>query len=80
MATGIDLATDTGRVITQIRGANLDFVARYYRSPTSHWPSLSRSEAQLLSTGMKIVAVWEAASNHASYFSHLSGDLLCGGL
>lgn len=73
MTRGIDLPTDAGRVIAAIRGANLDFVARYYRSPTSHWPSLSASEAQLLSAGLKIVAVWESASTHASYFSRLSG-------
>ena len=73
MTRGIDLPTDAGRVIAAIRGANLDFVARYYRSPTSHWPSLSASEAQLLSAGLKIVAVWESASTHASYFSRLFG-------
>ena len=73
MARGIDLAIDAGGKIAAISGANLDFVARYYRSPTSHFPSLSASEARLLSAGMKIVVVWEAASNHASYFSHLSG-------
>src|SRR5262249_41454864 len=72
MAKGIDLATDAGREITAIRGASLDFVARYYRSPTSHFPSLSASEARLLSAGMKIVAVYEGASTHASYFSRTS--------
>ena len=35
MAKGIDLAIDAGGKIAAIRGANLDFVARYYRSPTS---------------------------------------------
>ena len=73
MTRGIDLPTDAGRVIAAIRGANLDFVARYYRTPTSRWPSLSASEAQLLSAGLKVVAVWESASTDASYFSHLSG-------
>jgi hypothetical protein len=52
---------------------NLDFVARYYRSPTSHWPSLSASEAQLLLAGLKIVAVWELASTTPRIFSRLSG-------
>ena len=47
---------------------NLDFVARYYRSPTSHWPSLSASEAQLLLAGLKIVAVWELASTTPRIF------------
>jgi hypothetical protein len=73
MARGIDLPTDAGQVIAAIRGANLDFIARYYRSPMSRWPSLSASEARLLSAGLKVVTVWEAASTHASYFSHLSG-------
>jgi hypothetical protein len=74
MPNGIDLATDAGRVIDAIRGANLDFVARYYRSPTSRWPALSASEARLLSSsGLNVVAIWESASDHASYFSRLSG-------
>jgi hypothetical protein len=74
MAQGIDLPTDAGSVIDAIRGAHLDFVARYYRSPTSHWPTLSASEARLLSSSnLNIVVVWEGASNHASYFSQASG-------
>jgi hypothetical protein len=74
MANGIDLPTDVGRVLADIQGANLDFVARYYRRPTSHWPSLSASEAQLLSSaGLDVVAVWEAASTQSSYFTRLSG-------
>jgi hypothetical protein len=74
MPNGIDLATDAGRVIVPIRAANLDFVARYYRSPTSHFPTLSASEARLLSSsGLSIVAVWKSASNHPAYFSRLAG-------
>jgi hypothetical protein len=71
---GIDLATDAGRVATAINQAGLQFIARYYRNPTSHWPSLSASEARLISSlGLNIVVVWEGASNKASYFSHLAG-------
>ena len=74
MASGIDIATDAGQHINAIRGANLDFVARYYRNPTSHWPSLSASEARILSqAGLDLAVVWEAASTQASYFSRLAG-------
>ena len=74
MANGLDLATDAGSVINAILGANLDFVARYYRNPTSRWPSLSASEARLLSSaGLQVVAIWEAASTDAQYFSRASG-------
>jgi hypothetical protein len=74
MPKGIDLPTDVGGKIDAIREANLDFVIRYYRNPTSQWPSLSASEARLLSNaGLTVVAIWEAASAHISYFTHLDG-------
>ena len=74
MASGIDIPTDAGRVIGQVRDAKLDFVARYYHNPTSHWPTPTASEARLISSvGMKVVVVWEAASTTSGYFSRLSG-------
>ncbi|HEV2334664.1 MAG TPA: DUF1906 domain-containing protein [Stellaceae bacterium] len=74
MAKGIDLPIDAGRFVDDIKSAGIDFVARYYRSATSHFPSLSASEAKLLSSsGLKIVVVWEGASNHVSYFSQTAG-------
>ena len=60
---GIDLAADTSDVVDQLRGSGVDFVARYYRDPTSSLPALSPSEAQKLSSlGLNIVAVWEQNS------------------
>ena len=38
---GIDLAADTSDVVDQLRGSGVDFVARYYRDPTSSLPALS---------------------------------------
>ncbi len=74
MAKGIDLLDDAGLYLPEIRDAALDFVCRYYRDCTSPWPSLSATEARLLSgTGLKLVAVWEAASHDASCFSRVSG-------
>ena len=47
---GIDLAMDTSNVVEELRGSRIDFVARYYRDPTSSLPALSPSEAQKLSS------------------------------
>lgn len=60
---GIDLAMDTSDVVEELRGSRIDFVARYYRDPTSSLPALSSQEARkLASLGLKIVAVWEQNS------------------
>ena len=73
-AQGIDLPTDASDALNEIKDSQLDFVARYYRSPTSRWPTLSASEAQRLSSlGVKIVAVWEWHSHDPAYFSYNSG-------
>jgi hypothetical protein len=73
-ARGIDLATDSGGVLNQLREGRVDFVARYYRPLESRWPALSPSEARLLSSlGLKIVAVWESHSRHHTHFSYSSG-------
>jgi hypothetical protein len=73
-AQGIDLPTDASDVLNELRDSRLDFVARYYRDPTSRWPTLSASEAQRLSSlGLKIVAVWEPHSSGSTYFSYSSG-------
>ncbi len=71
---GIDLATDTGYFLNELKGSRLDFVARYYREPDSRWPALSAGEARLLSAaGLKIVAVWESHSQHPTHFTFASG-------
>ncbi|MBV9018268.1 MAG: DUF1906 domain-containing protein [Alphaproteobacteria bacterium] len=73
-AQGIDLPTDASGAVNEIRDSKLDFVARYYRSASSRWPTLTASEAQrLTSLGLKIVAVWESHSHDPAYFSYASG-------
>ena len=71
---GIDLAMDTSNVVEELRGSRIDFVARYYREPTSSLPALSSQEARKLdSLGLKIVAVWEQNSPDPENLSHSSG-------
>jgi len=73
-AQGIDLPTDASNAVNEIRDSKLDFVARYYRSPSSRWPTLTAREAQRLSSlGLKIVTVWESHSHDPAYFSYASG-------
>ena len=74
LAQGIDLPTDASNALNDIRDSKLDFVARYYRSPASRWPTLTAAEAQRLSMlGVNIVAVWEWHSHDPAYFSYVSG-------
>jgi hypothetical protein len=47
---GIDLAMDTSNVVEELRGGRIDFVARYYREPTSSLPALSPQEARKLAS------------------------------
>jgi hypothetical protein len=71
---GIDSAIDTSDVVEELRGSRIDFVARYYRDPTSSLPALSSQEARkLASLGLKIVAVWEQNSPDPENFSYSSG-------
>ena len=73
-AQGIDLPTDASDALNEIRDSKIDFVARYYRNPTSRWPALTAGEAQRLSSlGVKIVTVWEWHSHDPGYFSYRSG-------
>ena len=74
-ARGIDMATDSSDVMSQLQGRRwLGFVARYYRDPTSRWPALSVDEARRLSAlGVKIVTVWEWHSSNPAYFTYASG-------
>lgn len=74
LAQGIDLPTDASNALNDIRDSKLDFVARYYRSRESRWPTLTAAEAQRLSLlGVNIVAVWEWHSHDPAYFSYASG-------
>jgi hypothetical protein len=71
---GIDMPTDARDVLSELKGSRLIFVARYYRDPTSRWPTLSAAEAAMLSAaGFKIVAVWEFHSHKPGYFSYATG-------
>lgn len=74
MATGIDMATDSGRCLDEIAAAGVRWVGRYYRNPGSRFPPLTLSELRLLSShGLAAVAIWEAASIRVSYFTRLTG-------
>jgi hypothetical protein len=74
LARGIDLPTDARDVSLELKGSRLDFVARYYRDPASHWPTLSAEEARMVSSaGLSLVAVWESHSHRPDYFSYASG-------
>jgi hypothetical protein len=71
---GIDLPVDARDVSSELKSSRVDFVARYYRDPTSRWPTLSPAEAAGLSAaGFKIVAIWEFHSHKPEYFSYASG-------
>ena len=71
---GIDLAMDTSNVVNELWGSRIDFVARYYRNPTSSLPALSLEEARKLTAlGLKIVAVWEQNSPDPENLSYSSG-------
>lgn len=74
LARGIDLPTDARDVSMELKGAQLDFVARYYRDPASRWPALSGEEARSISaSGKKVVALWESHSHKPEYFSYAAG-------
>ncbi len=74
LSRGIDLPTDARDVSLELKASRIDFVARYYRDPASHWPALSAAEARSVSTGgMKLVVTWESHSHRPSYFSYASG-------
>ena len=68
------MATDSRDVSQELKGSGLDFVARYYRKPTSRWPTLTVEEAHTVSgQGMKLVTVFESHSHKADYFNYQSG-------
>lgn len=73
-ARGIDIPTDASDVLNELKESPVDFVARYYREPTSRWPTLNAAEARRVSAlGKQIVAVWESHSATPSYFSQAAG-------
>lgn len=74
-AHGIDMAADSSDVAAELQGRPwLQFVARYYRDPSSRFPALTPDEARRLSAlGVKIVTVWEWHSSTPSYFTYASG-------
>jgi hypothetical protein len=73
-ARGIDLAIDSRDVAQELKGSGLHFVARYYRSPLSRWPTLSPQEARAVtSNDMKLVAIWEYLAQRPEHFSYDKG-------
>lgn len=71
---GIDMATDASDVLNELKGADIEFVGRYYRDPDSAWPSLSPGEAERLSSqGLKIVAVYEYHTPDPTHFTYQGG-------
>jgi peptidoglycan hydrolase-like protein with peptidoglycan-binding domain len=73
-AWGIDLAIDTQPYANAIRDSRIQFVARYYRDPASHWPALTAAEArQLSAAGLALVAIFESHSANPAYFSYARG-------
>ena len=73
-ARGIDLPIDSRDVAQELKGSGLHFVARYYRSPLSRWPTLSPEEANSVSSnGMKLVAIWEYLSRKPEHFTYEKG-------
>jgi Rv2525c-like, glycoside hydrolase-like domain len=74
LARGIDMPKDSRDVAMELKGSRLDFVARYYRDPASHWPPLTAEEVRMLSSaGIKTVALWESHSHNPAYFSYAAG-------
>lgn len=74
MARGIDTPDVTTHKAAQIKDRGFAFVVRYYRSSTSHFTPLTRSEVQALKAAdLYIVTVYEGASDHKSYFSPAQG-------
>jgi hypothetical protein len=74
LARGIDLPIDSRDVAQELKGSGLHFVARYYRSPMSRWPTLSPEEARAVSSnGMKLVAIWEYLSRRPEHFTYERG-------
>ena len=71
---GVDIPNDASDVLNELKQSQFDFVARYYRHPTSRWPTLTPAEAQRLSSlGVNIVTVFESHSATPSYFSYAAG-------
>jgi hypothetical protein len=70
---GVDCALDCTKIAAKVSAAGQQFVARYYRG-RSQFPTLTAAEAAALcGANLKIVTVWEAASDHIGHFSHSSG-------
>ncbi len=68
------MPTDASDVLNELRGAPVEFVARYYRDPDSSWPPLSPAEARRLSSaGLKIVAVYEYHTPDRTHFTYQGG-------
>lgn len=69
---GIDTTENCAPHIAALKADGFSFVCRY--SSFSAWKNMTRAEALALSKAdIHIVAVWETAGDHASFFTHVQG-------
>jgi hypothetical protein len=71
---GIDFAKDASTLATKVSANGMQFLGRYYRGPGSQFPTLTVEEAAAIcKANLKVVALWEGASDHIGHFSHNVG-------
>lgn len=74
MSKGFDTTSNVTPHIQAMKNAGFTFVCRYYSH--SAWKNLTPAEAKAISgEGLYIVAVWESAGDHASFFTQAQGEL-----
>ena len=72
MSHGIDTTSDVTRHLSDLKADGITFIGRYYSH--SLWKNLTTAEAKAISAaGLYIVAVWETAGDHESFFTHAQG-------
>lgn len=72
--TVFDLVSNTTSIASCLAATGVKYVARYYKSSTSPFPSMSREEVATLATnGIRVIAVQEGRSTTPAYFSDASG-------
>ena len=73
-SAGIDCAVDCTSHAAAIGSSAAKVVGRYYRWPTSKYPSFTHAEALSLSqAGLSILTLWESASSTIANFSFNDG-------
>lgn len=70
----IDTPVDITRFVECAAGSGVSYVARFYRTPSTFFPPLSRTEAVAISAaGMRIATVWETRADTPGHFSFATG-------